>query len=136
MALLGTANQIRLATGVIFGFLLTGIVAPSPAWASCGDYAQRGAKSAHDLKMSQTDHSRPMIPEERKIPCNGPNCSRGSEIPVVPDSPVPVNPTDWAMGLSAFTLMSQPPARISFVDGSARPVPFLFSVYHPPRNSY
>ena len=137
MRFLSKSGQFRVATGAIFGFLLGVVVAPSKAGASCGDYVQRGTKSAGErLSMPQNDHSHPTIPGESKFPCSGPNCSRGSQAPIVPVPTAPPSPNQWAMGLSAFILTGHEPVSIGLLSASAYPVKISFSVFHPPRISF
>jgi hypothetical protein len=132
---LGTTAQVPLATGAILGFLLSVVVAPSQAGASCGDYVQRGAKSASQgLHATHQDPS-PMMPGESKFPCSGPNCSNGSQVPVLPVPVVPPTPNQWAMAVSAFALTGHEPVLICPLSVSAYPVRISFSIFHPPRIS-
>jgi len=114
MSFLKSTGQVRLAVGAILGLLLSGIVAPTKGWASCGDYVQRATKPGDPgLNMSQNDHSSPAIPGEPRFPCSGPNCSRGSQEPAAPVSTIPPGPTHWALGQPPFTIWSREPVPIS-----------------------
>src|SRR5262249_43211587 len=116
------------------GLLLSSIVAPTNAWASCGDYVQRGTKAgAHGANMSQGNHSLPTLPGMPRSPCSGPNCSRGSQGPLVPVPTIPPSPTHWAIDVPSVPLISNDPVSISPIASSLHPVQLRFSVFHPPR---
>src|SRR5438067_2581937 len=106
MRLLSKNVGVRLATGAVLGFLLSVAMAPSKAAGSCGDYAQRGTKSHGHAE------DRPATPDGTKFPCSGPNCSRGSQAPVLPAPTIPPNPNQWAIGLSGITLSDRAPILI------------------------
>jgi len=106
------SGQLPLASGVVFALLLTGLIAPSKAAASCGDYVQRGAKSGGQAaNMAHGEHptmpGEYKFPGESKFPCSGPNCSQGSHAPVVPVPTIPPNSNQWALGLPTFSLANR-----------------------------
>jgi hypothetical protein len=132
MRLLSKNGRVRLATGAILGLLLSVAVAPSKAAGSCGDYAQRGTKS-HGQAMKMSDRDKPTIPERTKFPCSGPNCSRGSQSPVLPIPTAPPSPNQWAMEPSGITLSDREPILIDLSRRLAYPAQISFSIFHPPR---
>jgi hypothetical protein len=110
------------------------LLAPSPANASCGDYVQRGKKSANPEMNENSDKvSGHGIPGGPKLPCSGPRCSQGSEAPLIPVSlPLPI-PDQWALSLLTFSLPDEMPIPISGVVESTHRIRNSFSIYHPPR---
>jgi hypothetical protein len=119
--------------------LVAWVGASKNLYASCGDYlhidrsGNAGSHTdSHAGEMAVDDQSQP-IPHS-KMPCHGPNCSRGSD-PLQPTAPVP--PT---RSISPSDVILTPTT--SHVPGESKPFCFespllpcatTSSIFHPPR---
>src|SRR5258707_9679674 len=89
MRVLVSWRPISACAGAVLA-LVAGSIAPSTAHASCGDYVRLnggspGAKADHSMR-----HATPLAPSAPKVPCSGPQCRQGRQVPpLVPPAPPP-----------------------------------------------
>jgi len=112
----------------------------SKAQASCGDYVFRGHGGSSDAARQKTPsdltspgHELPPMPTEDPVPCSGPNCSRGSSLPLAPVTTPPPGPDLWPLLDASVLLLAFDPGVVPVAEFPQFPVRRSFSVYHPPR---
>ena len=117
---------VRLGAGLILALLLADVFAPSVAQAGCGDHLR-----AVRVGAPQTEQPIPAAPAE---PCNGPECSRGSEQPPLAPASAKVSLPDHEARLVEAPTHDGPgdPGWLRRRD-SHRPARTSVSIFHPPR---
>jgi hypothetical protein len=122
------------STHLLALFVVAGaMVAPSSGRAACGHYVISGARLDEQRKRSQlqtpTSHQ-PAAP----MPCQGPGCSQGRALPVLPSLPAPVEAEEWACPLLPLLILAEPTARREREADALRPQRLARDLDPPPRS--
>jgi hypothetical protein len=121
----------RSGLAAILALLAYGVLSPSQADASCGDYVMIGGRHAsQEDQRSGLDHGKQVPGTPR---CHGPMCSNNSIPPAAPSSKIEVSVERWALpGSEVFDLLPHHDSWLADV----RDVPrdgYGLSVLRPPR---
>ncbi|HEV2947348.1 MAG TPA: hypothetical protein VGX70_08225 [Gemmataceae bacterium] len=135
MKLSGCNRKVQLVSGATFGLLLGLFACPSNARAGCGDYVHLGQKSAGQaMTMPEKHHPHPSR-SDHKFPCSGPNCSRGSQLPLQPATTISSTSEHWALAQFSLILKDLDPVQPAPSLNLGQYLRNEFSVFHPPRAS-
>jgi hypothetical protein len=109
--------------------LLLFLAAPSRAGATCGDYLT----VHHPTKPTHEAPNNPGMPSPAK-PCDGPNCSRGGSLPLLPVPVTSVSGAEQWASLIPFVRPSVPDASMTLsLNSPPPPMRLPNSVFRPPR---
>lgn len=129
----------RVLPGAVVLFLAGGVVVPSQAVASCGDYVMLGTHHAPERSnaaghavVSQDD--RFDLPQLPNCPCRGATCSQGG-FPELPPVPRPTtNVEQWAWQSAVPTRATDLPFVMLAADAPLEGGYSGLSVFRPPRS--
>jgi hypothetical protein len=135
--------SVRLLLPAILVALGQGVLAPSRAQASCGDYVLVGGQTfSHSRAQSGTTNIRDSQLERvanvpsGPCPCSGPQCSQNPPRPIVPVAPVTsITASDWGMLEVAAPLVLSNSRFAAIEQISQSPPVALSAVYRPPRQA-
>jgi hypothetical protein len=135
---------VRLGTGALAALVVSGLLTPSAARASCGDYLvmKPGSHSAPSQGPGQ-NQTKPERQESTSDPvpqplppgpsCPGSQCSRENPQPPAPTPPPRLTGEQWAVVLLSMLCDGLESTRYGLHEQRQRPVHHPLAIYHPPR---
>jgi hypothetical protein len=133
MRVLACRRPIAALAGAILA-LAAGLIAPSTAQASCGNYVMlKGSSHGANDNGSMLNRT-PLAPTDHKAPCSGPECRQGSQAPpLVPPAPPPTGVDKEGCSVALVLLAEFDPTFHWLSDSSSHPIRRVVTIYHPPR---
>jgi len=136
----GQRNQWARLTGWMLSILVLGLLSPSEAWATCGEYHKMPIRSHHVVKVGiielpgMVDADANPLPLPK--PCNGPHCSSMPTAPIVPTTPtVRLLDQEWGWLNELIAPQSPDGSHLLEHEQNLDPVCLCLSIFHPPRSN-
>ena len=130
-----TTPWYRLPAGVVLALLVSGVVAPQKARASCGDYVTVQGQSGHNnMHPRPASKPSPSAPDPVQAPCRGPGCSGNPAPASLPISTISHNTYDqWDCMFTLTGLSGGDGQALVLCEEGRQRIHRVCPIYHPPR---